>query len=227
MRGEYIEQIAAARRALVGAMRGLAGSIAVIVVSAHTVRAHPPPPPPAPHEPSRVVELGPWFAAELVDHYSGLALGARLDLGVVRGAMTYELDAVVGHVWLLTKDEQDLHPTIGGTYGRAGATARWVFGSIGGSDFRVEGWLEGGVGVHAIQWHASGRLVRPDALGGLGFSERIGRSQRYSLDIGLDVVIGAPRGSGVPTCAGPCDEPTPPVHPDVGVVDHVTFTARW
>lgn len=211
-------------------MRGLAGSIVGIIVCARAAVAHPPPPPPEEPTPARtmtVAEVGPWFAAEEVAHYSGLALGARLALGLRRDRMFYEVEGEGGSIWLTSRGDHALDHTIGGTIGRAGANARWTAGSIGGNDVSIDGWLEGGVGLHVIQWRDGGRLVRPDALVGVGLSERFGRTKSMSLDAGLLIVVGRGAGGGVPGCAGPCDEATPPVHVDLELIDHCAFTARW
>jgi hypothetical protein len=112
-------------------------------------------------------------------------------------------------------------------YARAGATARWTYASVGGGDFSVAFWLQGGAGVHAVQWDGGGRLVRADGEGGLGLTEWFGRRQRYGMDAGLLVAVGRGGGGGAPRCAGPCDEPTPTVHADVLLLEHLSFLALW
>lgn len=209
-------------------MRAVAGTIVAIIVCARTAAAHPPRPPAPPPPPHTMVEVGPWFGAELVDHYGGLGLGTHAAIGRVRGRMTYDLDVAVVSLRLLHHRDQDLDPTIDGLLGRVGANARWIFGSVDVRDvLTIEGWLQAGVGVHAIQWRDGGRMVRPDVLGGVGFSERFGRAKRLSLDVGLLIALGRGRTIGAPTCAGPCDEPTPPVRGDTVVIDQIALSVRW
>lgn len=212
-------------------MRGLAGAIVGIIVGARAAGAHPPPPPPEEPKPARtmvVAEVGPWFAAEEVSHYGGFMLGARFAVGVRHDRMFYELEAEGGSVWLRDNHGPDDGPSIGGVVGRAGANARWTAGVItSGNDVSIEGWLEGGVGLHVIQWNGGGRLVRPDVLTGAGISERFGRTKSMSFDAGLLIVVGRGPSGGLPTCAGPCDEATPPVRVDLELIDLCAFTARW
>ena len=182
---------------------------------------------PKPPSHALVNEIGPWLVFEGVGDYTGLGIGGRYALDVVRDRMVYSVEADLAKVWLLSKDGETLDRSIPGVMGRVGANARWIFGEAGHDDFFVDGWLQGGVGVHAIQWLDGGRLVHPDVQVGIGLSEVIGRSRRFSFDAGILFVFGRADMRGMPTCAGPCDEPTPPVSTELGVIDHCAFTARW
>jgi hypothetical protein len=193
--------------------------------------ACPPPIPVEASEPHKAAfDFGPWFPVYLVGHYSGIAIGTRAAGWLRRGGWEVGVEGGVGRLWLThdTSDDTDLSPTIPGAMGRLGANVRWQTRVLeSGGDFAIDLWLQGGAGVHAIQWDGGGRLVRPDGLVGAGVTERFGRTKRYGLDVGVIVVIGRRESGGAPTCAGPCDEPTPPVHGDVQIIDQMAFTETW
>jgi hypothetical protein len=110
---------------------------------------------------------------------------------------------------------------------RFGLDARYSVGRFGGGDVPVRGdiWLTAGLGGEIIQWYEGGRLHRPDAELGLGAqaSFRYG-STGHPKFIGFYYAVRAfiakappSKNDGIPTCAGPCDEPTPPVPWDTGI----------
>ena len=87
--------------------------------------------------------------------------------------------------------------------------------------FRTDLWLEGGVGEQLIQWDAGGQLHRPDVSLGLGWSIG-GRddSRHEAYFIAVRATLSRPPAgvSNTPTCAGPCDTPTPPVNVDRSIL---------
>ena len=211
-------------------MRHALLTIVTITALAARAAAEPPPIPIERGEPHQAAfDFGPWIPAYVIDHYSGIGIGPRFAGWLRHRNWAFGVEGAAGRLWL-THDVQhdtDVTPTIPGTIGRIGANARWQTRVMDGSDLAIDLWLQGGAGVHAIQWDGGGRVVRPDGLVGFGVSERFGRLKRYAFDAGVIVVIGRGRGGGLPTCAGPCDEPTPPVHDDVLIIDQMAFTETW
>ncbi|HTJ43226.1 MAG TPA: hypothetical protein VL463_14070 [Kofleriaceae bacterium] len=206
------------------------GALIAILLYAGNAAAHPPPPYDCcPKPPSHVTvnEIGPWIVFDMIGGYSGIGIGGRYAVDLVRDRMVYSAEAGLAKLWLTTKDGDTLDRSIPGVMGRVGVNARWIFGEAGHDDFMVDGWLQGGVGVHTIQWLDGGRLAHPDVQIGIGLSEVFGRSRRFSFDAGILFVFGRTDMHGMPTCAGPCDEPTPPVSTELGLIDHCAFTMRW
>lgn len=109
---------------------------------------------------------------------------------------------------------------------RAGFDVRYSVARFGGGDVGVRGdiWLEGGAGGEVIQWYGGGRLHRGDVDVGIGAQAtfKIG-SDSHPHYIGFHYAVKAfvakapPRKDDLPTCAGPCDELTPPVPYDTGI----------
>ncbi|HTJ43224.1 MAG TPA: hypothetical protein VL463_14060, partial [Kofleriaceae bacterium] len=109
---------------------------------------------------------------------------------------------------------------------RAGFDVRYSVGKFGGGDESVRGdiWIEGGAGGEVIQWYDGGRLHRGDVDLGFGAQAtfKIG-SDSHPRYIGFHYAVkgfvakAPPRKDDFPTCAGPCDEPTPPVPYDTGI----------
>lgn len=110
---------------------------------------------------------------------------------------------------------------------RLGFDVRYSVARFGGGDAGIRGdiWLEGGAGGEVIQWYGGGKLHRSDIALGFGgqatFKLGEGKHAHY---IGFHYAMRAmiakapPRkGDDIPTCAGPCDEPTPPVPYDTGI----------
>jgi hypothetical protein len=192
-------------------------------------------PPPIPHdegEPHRgVLDVGPWVPIYMIGHYSGVAPGVRAAGWLRRGAWAFGVEGAGGRLFAdhnNTDGTPDPLPSIHGYLGRIGANARWQARVMDDSELAIDLWLQGGAGVHAVAWDLGGRLVRPDGQVGLGVTERIGRRRKYSVDVGVILVVGPGRSGGTPTCAGPCDEPTPPVRGgDFEVMDHIAFTESW
>jgi hypothetical protein len=109
---------------------------------------------------------------------------------------------------------------------RVGFDARYSVTRFGGGDAGIRGdvWIEAGAGGEVIQWYGGGRLHRGDASLGFGAQAtfRIG-SESHPHYVGFHyavkaIIAKAPgRKDDAPTCAGPCDEPTPPVPYDTGI----------
>ncbi len=109
---------------------------------------------------------------------------------------------------------------------RAGFDVRYSVVRFGGGDAGIRGdiWLEGGAGGEVIQWYEGGRLHRGDVSVGFGgqVTFKIG-SDSHRHYIGFHYAVkglvakAPPRKDDSPTCAGPCDEPTPPVPYDTGI----------
>jgi hypothetical protein len=212
-------------------MRNAIVTFTLLGALASRAAAEPPPIPVEQGEPHKAAfDIGPWFPVYLVDHYSGIAIGARGAGWLKRGGWAFGVEGGVGRMWLTHENDQGTEdsPSIRGYMGRVGANLRWQTRVLNGDDdFAIDLWLQGGAGVHAIQWDGGGRIVRPDGLVGFGVTERFGRHKRYGLDAGVTVVVGHGKGGGMPTCAGPCDEPTAPVHYDVEIIDQIAFTETW
>ena len=212
-------------------MRGAAIAIVIGALGARAT-AHPPPPPPPPEEiphdrDKPIVDVGPWWAGPIMEHYAGWALGARVAAWIPSDSLQYGLEAEVGRVWLTTYREEPLDDAIAGVIARGGANVRWTFGRAKWDDLPIDFWVQAGAGVHVIQWTAGGRMVRPDGLIGFGVVEQFGTRRRIGMDAGVVMIFGRGSAAGMPTCAGPCDEPTPPVRGDVLVVDQTTLTVSW
>jgi len=207
----------------------------VVVAAPRPAAAHPPPcfecePRAAPAEPTRETEGGPWVVFVGVDGYRGVYLGARLAAGIRRGRLLFQGEADLGRAVLRTRHGRDLDQEIAGVVARAGGNVRWTYGRghLGRAlPIEYDFWLQAGLGVHVVQWWAGGRMVRPDAQVGFGLSQVIGRSRRISLDSAVVFIADRGPAGGAPTCAGPCDEPTAPVHGEFDVVDHFAVTVRW
>jgi hypothetical protein len=109
---------------------------------------------------------------------------------------------------------------------RFGADARYSVASFGGGDVGIRGdiWLEAGLGGEVIQWYGGGKLHRGDLDLGFGGQAtfKLG-SDSHPRYLGFHYAVkgllakAPPRKDDFPTCAGPCDEPTPPVPYDVGI----------
>jgi hypothetical protein len=209
-------------------VRGIRVSIVAVVMAASAnALAHPPPPPPVDPPIRHSADIGWTFGGLFAGGYAGLFTAPRATVWLRRGSLRYGVEGTLGRVWLTMLDGTELHPTIPGTYARTGGDVRWTFADIDGQAIAFDVWMQASAGVHVVQWDRGGRMVRPDGLVGLGFTERIGRRHRYGLDVGLSWGMGRGGSGGVARCAGPCDEPTPPVHADFELVEQVDFTADW
>ncbi|MCE9580199.1 MAG: hypothetical protein K8W52_44190 [Deltaproteobacteria bacterium] len=172
-------------------------------------------------------EIGPWISFLWLQGYNGVMFGGRFAAGIERGRWLFGGEAEVASVALTTLHGDALPNHIGGFAARAAATAKWTFARVGGRDVRIDFWLLGGVGTKTIRWWGGGQLVRPDVEGGIGLSEVVGRRRRWSLEAGVIVIGGRGVSRGAPVCAGPCDEPTPPVSADIELIDHIAIGMRW
>jgi hypothetical protein len=202
-----------------------------LATGAGPAAACPPPVPPDPQAPRSEVEVGPWFVFTDIDHFHGYYRGARLAVGHRWHGLLFQGEVDLGDAILKRLHGDDLPEPIRGFSARAGANLRWTFArahAFGHAPIVYQFWLQGGVGAHLVQWWGGGRLARPDGQVGLGLSQVIGRSGRFSLDSAVVIFFSGGRAVGAPTCAGPCDEPTPPIRGgEVDVVDHFAFTVRW
>ncbi|HTJ43225.1 MAG TPA: hypothetical protein VL463_14065 [Kofleriaceae bacterium] len=172
-------------------------------------------------------EGGPRFVSGRLGDYGAIGVGAHYAIDVVRDRMTYVAELDLAKVWLTSKNDEDLPDPVPGVMARVGVDARWIFAEGGEDDFWIGGWVQGGVGVHAIQWLDGGRLAHPDVQLGIGLSEIVGRDRLFSFEPGVNVVFGRTDMKGLPTCAGPCDQPTPPVSTEVGITIDMAFAFRW
>jgi hypothetical protein len=173
------------------------------------------------------LEIGPWLAFLSLQGYSGAMIGGRLAAGVQRGHWLFSGEVDLGDVWLTSHHGDALDHAITGFGVRTAATARRLFRVMSDARIDLDLWVQGGVGTKVFQWWEGGRLVHPDLHVGAGVSEVIGRSKRYSLEAGVIVIAGRGVSRGAPICAGPCDEPTPPVSVDLEIIDHIAIGMRW
>jgi hypothetical protein len=111
-------------------------------------------------------------------------------------------------------------PEIDGMVQRIGANARYSVGKITGDEVPLRGdfWLEGGVGEEFIRWDLGGAMHRPDVSFGFGgqLSGRFGHSHDHHAGMYYALRVTLARAPSsftdrAPTCAGPCDTPTPPI----------------
>lgn len=155
----------------------------------------------------------------------GLAGGIRRDRLALFGE--YDLLSVGQSPSTAAADATMAPPDpIRGYMQRFGLDARYSVARFGGGDAGIRGdlWLEGGLGAEVIQWYEGGRLHRGDVDLGFGAQTtfKIG-SDSHPRYIGFHYAVKAtiakapPRKDDFPTCAGPCDEPTPPVPWDTGI----------
>lgn len=109
---------------------------------------------------------------------------------------------------------------------RVGVNARYSLAAFGGGrDVPVRGdvWAEIGGGHQHVRWHEGGKLGRKDLSFGLGAQAtfKIGRDKPKFLGVyyavKMTIARSPDRKDEDPTCAGPCDEPTPPSPWDVGI----------
>jgi hypothetical protein len=109
---------------------------------------------------------------------------------------------------------------IRGFMNRVGLSGRYALGSIGKDFIRADLWLEGGVGREFVQWDAGGKLTRDDFTVGIGvqpmFTIMNQRFLGYYMAFRMIVAESPDAKLHLPsTCAGPCDEPTPPATTDM------------
>jgi hypothetical protein len=162
-------------------------------------------------------------AAEIAD-ISGTAVGLHLDLG--RSFGDFHLQ---GEYWLggFTETRPDYTAGRGALLQRVGVLARWqaLNKFFGYRKFRVNVWLEAGVAREFWQWTEGGKLDRDlYTLGfGTGFLGNLGSDSKhrwlgayYDFRFTLAESPYAGKDSELVGCAGPCEEPTPPVPIDFG-----------
>jgi hypothetical protein len=155
---------------------------------------------------------------------SGPGVGMHLDVGWNHGPIY-----LYGEYDLLSVGEQTYMAAdkpIRGLLQRVSANARYSFFDAHGQDFPLGGelWLEGGLGRQRIDWDEGGRLSRNDLSLGFGAQLNVvagrhqARPQVFGVYYALKLTVAKDPGPrGMPGCAGPCDEPTPPSPWDLGV----------
>jgi hypothetical protein len=83
-------------------------------------------------------------------------------------------------------------------------------------------WVEGGLGEQFIRWNEGGALHRTDLSLGIGMQLGGRGSQHhgaYFLGVRATIASSPPSAtSGLATCVGPCDTPTPPLGLDKSVM---------
>jgi hypothetical protein len=164
----------------------------------------------------------------------GFAGGMEASLGIRRDRLavfgSYDLLSVGDSPSTSTTDPS-APPPVRGFMQRVGADVRYSVGRFGGSDdssaVRGDLWLSLGAGGEVIQWYDGGKLHRRDLSFGFGGQAtfRIGHDShaRYlGFHYALKALLANAPGmkNQDPVCAGPCDEPTPPVPFDAGVFFH-------
>ncbi len=156
----------------------------------------------------------------------GAAVGMHLDVGRQMGPLK-----VFGEYNLLTIGQSanvgDPDP-VRGVMNRLGLNARYNFSSFADRRKKIQGsfWVEAGVGREVIDWNQGGRLRRDDIGFGIGaqFNVRMNGNKRkpkvFSFYYALKVTVAESPDADkvtVPTCGGPCDEPTGPSTNDYGI----------
>lgn len=186
---------------------------------------------PGPWERLRVEgDVGFLIGGMGIGDLGGFAGGLEAGLGVRRDRL-----AVFGTYDLLSVGDSpnaydaNAPEPVRGYMQRGGAELRYSVGRFGGDrDAAVRGdiWLSAGAGGEVIQWYDGGRLHRRDLSFGFGGQAtfRLGREKKRMLGFhyAMKALIANAPGSKYdePTCAGPCDEPTPPVPYDAGIFFH-------
>lgn len=168
--------------------------------------------------------MGGLVGSQRVGYIAGTGGGLHLD-----GGARIDRLMIYGEYDFLSVGESSIeNPTpVRGFMHRLGASARYSLAAFGGrSDVPVRGdiWVELGLGHEEVRWHEGGRLGRRDISFGLGAQAtfRLG-GREHPRYIGVYYamkgwVAAAPeRKDDMPTCAGPCDEPTGPSPYDFGI----------
>lgn len=170
--------------------------------------------------------VGALVGGQRIGYIHGTAGGMYVDAGfkMDRVYAYAEYDFLgVGETAPVTPAPGDA--TVRGFMHRVGANLRYSLAAFGGRDVPVRGdiWVELGGGHQHIRWHEGGKLGRKDLSLGFGAQAtfKIGRDKPKFIGIYYAVKFTIARTPGPknddPTCAGPCDEPTPPSPWDVGV----------
>jgi hypothetical protein len=167
--------------------------------------------------------LGGLVGSQRVGYIAGTGGGLHLD-----GGARIDRLMIYGEYDFLSVGESSIETPnpVRGFMHRLGASARYSLASFGGSgEVPVRGdiWGEIGLGHEEVRWHEGGRLGRRDISFGLGAQAtfRIGRNKPRYVGVYYAMkawVAAAPeRKDDMPTCAGPCDEPTAPSPYDFGI----------
>ena len=171
--------------------------------------------------------VGALVGGQRVGWIHGTAGGIHADVGfkMDRLFLYGEYDFLgVGETAPTSPAPEDV--TVRGFMHRVGANLRYslaAFGGHGEVPVRGDVWAEIGVGHQHIRWHEGGKLGRQDLSFGFGAQAtfKIGRDKPKFIGIYYAVKMTVARApepkSDDPTCAGPCDEPTPPSPWDIGI----------
>ena len=169
--------------------------------------------------------FGMLVGSASVGYISGPGVGMHAEIGRQFGKF-----GVYGEYNLLSVGESsyDVEDPIRGFMHRVAGNVRYTFAKVGSPRVPVQGafWLEAGMGRQVVQWHKGGKLTRNDFGFGFGAQTnfRIGRRSAKPNVIGFHYAFKAfltpsPDADAMlpATCAGPCDEPTPPSPHDLGL----------
>ena len=177
-------------------------------------------------KPRTKLGFGMLVGGYTVGPVSGTGIGMHFELGRQSGPLY-----LYGEYDMLAIGESsiDVEDPIRGLLHRGSANLRYHLGEIGGKRVPVQGafWIEGGVGQQRIHWHEGGKLTRNDISFGFGAQANFrisGRHAKKTKTIGFHYalkgfVARSPTAdeNAMPTCGGPCDEPTPPSPNDLGI----------
>lgn len=164
-----------------------------------------------------------------VGYIDGTGVGMHFELGRKSGPVY-----LYGEYDMLSVGESsiDIENPVRGFLHRGSANVRYNFAQVGGRRVPVQGefWVEAGIGQQYVRWHKGGKLTRNDLSIGFGAKANFRLSKRHAKKpktLGFHYAFKAfiarapDGGSTEPTCAGPCDEPTPPSPNDLGLFFNV------
>lgn len=162
---------------------------------------------------------------------TGTNMQAHLDLGVRKKrwwiAAEYALMATTLPADELATRAVDpmLVGDVDGLVHRLGGFVRYSISRLGCNDAGFDVYVEGGAGLQHLRWDDGGAWTRPDLSLGMGIGTWfLGDTDHAGLTVGLRVTL-APRNDvegALPTCAGPCDQPTPPTGVDRSFLFDIT-----
>jgi hypothetical protein len=114
---------------------------------------------------------------------------------------------------------------VDGLVHRLGGLVRYSISRLGSRDAGFDVYVEGGAGLQHLRWDDGGAWTRPDLSLGMGIGTWVlGETDHAGLTVGLRITL-APRNDvkgARPTCAGPCDQPTPPTGVDRSFLFDIT-----
>lgn len=162
---------------------------------------------------------------------TGTNMQAHLDLGMRKGrwwiAAEYALTSVtLPGDQLLTRGIAARTGNIDGLVHRLGGFVRYSASRLGCRDAGFDVYVEAGAGLQRLRWDDGGAWTRPDLSLGVGIGGWFaGDHEHAGLTVGLRVTL-APRNDvahAPATCAGPCDQATPPTGVDRSFMFDVTI----